>query len=157
MSMQLRCNWLLGLCFLITAGQSLAHEQQTDKSEEFIVNINQAYTAFSRMLEEGKPEALANEFYTSDAKFFPPGGGVVEGRAAIGKMLNSMVEAGVVVEPQAIEVEDYGEHIYEYGIATTYNQEGQALAKERYIAIWKLDDGQWRIHRDFVKGRKIPN
>ncbi|AOE50914.1 YybH family protein [Kangiella sediminilitoris] len=134
---------------------SVAHEKVKDKSEEFKKEINQAYKGFTKFLEEGKPMELANEYYTEDAHFFPPTGGMVEGREAIGQAFKQMIEAGYTIKAEAKDVEDYGHHIYEYGVATTYDKEGKSLGKQRYVVIWKLDDGQWRIHRDFVKGRMM--
>lgn len=146
---------LTSLLFISFVNVGFAHDKVKDKSDEFKLEINKAYKGFTRYLEEGKPIELVEEYYTKDAKFFPPHGGVAEGHEAIGAAFKGMVEAGVIVVPQAIEVEDYGHHIYEYGVATLYNKKGETLAKERYVVIWKLVDGKWRIHRDFVKGRAM--
>jgi|GEM_PF-4415338 len=147
-------TFLFSLIFILTANIS-CHAQTNNSSESLKKTINENYAQLTQFIKDGNPSAIANNFYTKNAKFYPPNGGVAEGREAIGKAFGGLIQAGLIIEPKAEEVERYGEAAYEYGIATLYNKEGKELGKERYIVIWKMEDGQWKMYRDFVKGQKI--
>ncbi len=120
-------------------------------SDELKQTINDHYRQFAQFLNDGKPSQLAETHYTEDAKFYPPNGGVVEGKEGIMKVFEGMVSAGLVIAPEAHEVEVFGDHAYEYGVGIIYKGEEQ-ISQQRYICIWKNIDGQWKIYRDFVKG-----
>jgi ketosteroid isomerase-like protein len=93
--------------------------------------------------------------YTNDAKFYPPNGMMVEGTEGITKAFEGMIDAGLIIEPKAQEVEIFGAHAYEYGIGSVYNREGEKLREERYVCVWKHVEGDWKIYRDLVQGVEI--
>lgn len=147
-------TFLFSLVFILIANIN-CHAQTNNSSEALKKTINENYTQLTQFIKDGNPSAIANNFYTKNAKFYPPNGGVAEGREAIEKAFGGLIQAGLIIEPKAEEVENYGEAVYEYGIATLYNKEGEKLGQERYICIWKNIDGEWKIYRDFVKGKKM--
>lgn len=142
---------ILTLAFIlgITAA---GYSQSNSSSDELKQSINETYTQLTQLLKSGKVDEIARRFYTEDAKFFPPTGGVAEGPEAIGKAFGGLVQAGLVVVPEAQEVESSGDMAYEYGIGTLYNEDGKVVQKERYIVVWKKEGTQWKMYRDFVKG-----
>jgi ketosteroid isomerase-like protein len=147
-------TFLFSIVLFLTANVH-CQAQSNNATEAWEKTINENYALLTQYIKDGDPAAIASNFYTKDAKFFPPTGGVVEGREAIAKAFGGLIQAGLVIAPKAVEVENYGEAIYEYGIATLYNKEGEELGKERYIVIWKMEDGRWKMYRDFVKGQKM--
>lgn len=134
----------------------MEYAQVNNSSEELKETINENYTQFTQFIKENKPGELAENLYTEDTKFYPPNGGMAEGIDGVTKVFEGMINAGLVIEPEAQEVEIFGdEHAYEYGIGTVYNKEGKEIGQERYICIWKNLDGEWKIYRDFVKGQQM--
>lgn len=51
---------------------------------------------------------------------------------------------------------DMGDVAYERGIGHLSNKQGEKLAAEDYMVIWKREDGQWKIYRDIVRGTPPP-
>ena len=128
---------------------------KTNKSEALKKTINESYTQFTQFIKDNKPAELAETIYTKDAKFYPPNGGMVEGIEGVTKAFEGLIGAGLVIEPEAQEVEIFGEHAYEYGIGTVSDKEGKQIRRERYVCIWKNVDGTWKIYRDLVQGIAI--
>jgi ketosteroid isomerase-like protein len=129
--------------------------KKANSSKELKRTINDSYDQFKQYIKDGKPAKLAETLYTKDAKFYPPNGRMVKGTEGITKAFKSTIDAGIVIEPEAREVEIYGSHAYEYGIATVYKRDGKKIRDERYVCIWKNVDGEWKIYRDLVQGIKM--
>jgi ketosteroid isomerase-like protein len=45
-------------------------------------------------------------------------------------------------------VEANGDSAYEVGQYELTDQSGKVLDKGKYVVIWKLDGGRWKLHRD---------
>jgi uncharacterized protein (TIGR02246 family) len=93
--------------------------------------------------------AEVGAMYTEDAIAFPPGSPRVEGREAIGKLWQSVIDSGAKdLQLEALEVGPGPERMaYEVGRVTLATPNGPAEGK--YIVLWKQDqDGTWRLHRD---------
>lgn len=143
--------WILTFMILLTANITTVYAQTND-SEELKKTINDKYKQFTQFITENKPAELATTLYTEDAKFYPPNGIFVQGRKGVTKAFKGMIGAGLVIKPEAQEVEIFGNHAYEYGIGTVYNEDGKEIRKERYVCIWKKVDDDWKIYRDIVQG-----
>ncbi|MDR8394287.1 DUF4440 domain-containing protein [Aliifodinibius sp. S!AR15-10] len=128
---------------------------KTKNSEELKKTINDSYAQLTQFIIDNKPGELAETLYTKDAKFYPPNGGMVEGTEGVTKAFDGLIGAGLIIEPEAQEVEIFGNHAYEYGIGTVSDKEGKEIQQERYVCIWKNIDGQWKIYRDLVQGIPI--
>jgi len=139
---------------LLTANITTANAQSIS-SEELKKTINESYVQFTQYIKDNKPAELAANLYTKDAKFYPPNGVMVEGMEGVTKAFKGLIGAGLVIEPEAQEVEIFGNHAYEYGIGTVYDKEGKKIRQERYVCIWKNVDGNWKIYRDLVQGIPI--
>ena len=140
--------------FLLSVG-IVPNNLQAQSAEELKGTINDHYDQFAQYIKDNAPAKLAETLYTPDAKFYPPNGGLVEGTEGITKAFKGLISAGLVIKPEAHEVEVYGNHAYEYGIGTVYNKDGKKMGQERYVCIWKKVDGEWKIYRDFVKGKNM--
>ena len=124
-------------------------------SQELKSTINNSYAQFTQFIKDNKPAELAEALYTKDAKFYPPNGGMVEGIEGVTKAFEGLIGAGLLIEPEAQEVEIFGNHAYEYGIGTVSDKEGNKIREERYVCIWKNVNGTWKIYRDIVQGIAI--
>lgn len=142
---------ILTFIFLVTANISTVNEQKIS-SDELKTVINEKYIRFAQFIKDRNPEELASSLYTKDAKFYPPNGGMVEGKEGVTKAFEGLINAGLIIEPEAQEVEIFGDHAYEYGIGSVYDRDGQKIREERYVCIWKRVDGEWKIYRDLVQG-----
>ena len=103
---------------------------------------------FEEAFNAGKGSEVG-AFYTEDAIAFPPGSPRVEGREAIGKLWQSVIDSGAKnLELEALEIGPGPEKTaYEVGRVKLATSGGPAEGK--YIVIWKQgDDGVWRLHRD---------
>jgi len=140
---------------ILLTGNILNGNGQEINSEELKDTINESYNQFTQYIKDNKPGELASTLYTKDAIFYPPNGGMVEGTDGVTKAFQGLIGAGLVIEPEAQEVEIFGNHAYEYGIGTVSDQEGNKIRQERYVCIWKNIDGTWKIYRDIVQGIAI--
>lgn len=145
---------ILTIIFLLFTGIATVYAQ-VNSSEELKQTINDKYDQFTQYIKDNKPGELAEVLYTKDAKFYPPNGGMVEGTEGVTKAFTGLIDAGLVIEPEAQEVEIFGNNAYEYGIGTVYNTEGKKIREERYVCIWKNIYGDWKIYRDLVQGVKM--
>ncbi|HKL19751.1 MAG TPA: nuclear transport factor 2 family protein [Halalkalibaculum sp.] len=145
---------ILTITFLLFANITTVYAQ-ANNLEELKQTINDNYDQFTQFIKDNNPGELAETLYTKDAKFYPPNGGIVEGTEGVTKAFKGLIGAGLVIEPEAQEVEIFGNHAYEYGIGTVYNKEGKKIRRERYVCIWKNIDGDWKIYRDLVQGVQI--
>jgi ketosteroid isomerase-like protein len=128
---------------------------QTNNPDELKNTINENYENFTQFIEDKEPAKLAETLYTEDAKFYTPNGMKAEGTEDITNAFKGMIGAGLIIEPEAQEVEIFGKHAYEYGIGSVYNREGKKIREERYVCIWKNLNNEWKIYRDIVQGVEL--
>jgi hypothetical protein len=74
---------------------------------------------------------------------------IVSGREAIERLWQSFLEAGVKgMTLTTLEVEAAGHTAYEVGTYMVTGDGGNPLDNGKYLVVWKLDGGQWKLHRD---------
>jgi ketosteroid isomerase-like protein len=109
--------------------------------------IEEANKAFMAFVAAGDSVGLANA-YTIDAKFMGAGGPSVEGRADIQTAMSNIVQAGITrVDIRLENVYGTEELIAEEGELTLFVGD-DSVAVEKYIVLWKKEDGQWKLFRD---------
>lgn len=140
---------ILLLFFFPGSGMVLA--QSSESNTNVRTAIEEAYDSFSKHLREGNANAIVENYYTSDAKFYPPQGGVATGKEEIENTLNGIISSGVTVELEIRELEVFGNMAYEYGVAHIFNEQGDRVDQNEYVVLWKKDRGDWKIYRDFIK------
>ena len=112
------------------------------------VQIEAANDALAAAIAAGDAEA-AGAAYTMDGQALPPGGTVITGPAAIGAMWKSVRESGIAgAELNTLEVFEHGDTATEVGSFALSNEEGAVVATGKYVVLWKLEDGAWKLHRD---------
>jgi uncharacterized protein (TIGR02246 family) len=110
-------------------------------------NIEHQNAAFQKAFETSDSVGLANLF-ASDAKMMMPGSPSVVGRAAIGSMVAKFMKMNVKREAKTIDVWGNGDLLAEEGTASLFDQKGVELDHAKYLVIWKMEDGQWKLFRD---------
>ncbi len=141
---------ILGIFLFIVPLEGNAQKDSENKNAR--AAIEEAYINFGRLMQEGNSKELVDTYYTEDAKFFLPDGGIATGRDEINQFFEGIAGAQLRVDLEIKELETCGNMAYEYGVATISNAQGDQLDQNQYMVIWKKDKGNWKIYRDFVKG-----
>ena len=109
--------------------------------------IEAANKNFMDLVAKGDSIGLANA-YTADAKFMNAGAPAVVGRANIQKAMSEIVKSGITkVDLRLKDVFGTEDLIAEEGELTLYVK-NNAVAEEKYIVLWKKEDGKWKLFRD---------
>ena len=86
--------------------------------------------------------------YTEEAQALPPNGDIAAGREAIQTMWQGFLDLGLTgVTIETVELASSGDIGYEVGQFTILAGD-QVVDEGKYIVIWKLEEGQWKLHRD---------
>ena len=139
-------NAVVALCtfFVLILGVTSAHAQD-GKTRAGIEAANQALIA---ALARGDAAAVAAA-YTPEAQMFPANSDVVSGRAAIEKLWQEWITAGIRnLTLEAVEVEGFGDTAIEVGKYAMPGNDGKLLDEGKYVVIWKRHQGDWKLHRD---------
>ena len=145
---------LLMLCGLVFGFQS-CNEKPKEKEQTVPVfnlimdkaEIKAANKNFMELVSVGNSIGLANA-YTIDAKFMSPGKPSVVGRANIQTAMSNMILSGIT----GVDLKLENIYITENLIA----EEGElilfagdnAVAVEKYMVLWKKEDGKRKLFRD---------
>jgi ketosteroid isomerase-like protein len=109
--------------------------------------IEEANRNFMDLVAKGDSVGLANS-YTTDAKFMSAGAPAVVGRANIQRAMSEIIKSGITkVDLRLKEVFGTEDLIAEEGELTLYVK-NDAVAEEKYIVLWKKEDGKWKLFRD---------
>lgn len=91
--------------------------------------------------------AYLNNSFTKDAKVFPPNSDVVIGRPAISQLNSDWVNYGIY-EFKEESSSFYGNEDFLIDEGTYYLRYGEenTIDNGKYINIWKMEDGEWKIY-----------
>lgn len=113
-----------------------------NRNQEFMLRYN-----------SGNAEGVSRLF-TVDGEVFPPNADSVTGRDAIKKYWQAVMEMGIEkIQLNTAEVEQYGNTAIEVGNAILMNENEDILGRSKYIVIWKLKGGEWKLQRDIFNRR----
>ena len=145
---------LLMLCGLVFRFQS-CNEKPKEKEQTVPVfnlitdkaEIKAAKKNFMALVAAGDSIGLANAF-TINAKFMSPGAPSVVGRANIQTAISNMIISGITGVDLKLE-NIYGTEnlIAEEGKLTIFAGDNP-VAVEKYMVLWKKEDGKWKLFRD---------
>jgi ketosteroid isomerase-like protein len=103
---------------------------------------------FTAALKKGDAAAIAN-MYSADAIAMPPNEEIAQGRAAIQKLWQGAIDAGIRdLSFEVLEVEKKGDWLYEVGKYVLKGADGKQMDHGKYLVVWKREGGQWKLHRD---------
>ena len=112
-------------------------------------NIEAANAKWMEFFNKGDFDGLAS-LYTVDATAFPPGSGMVKGRAAIGAMWKSMADQVSDPEVTAIDVKRLGPSAARE-IGTFSMKTKGPTPKEisgKYVVVWERVGRNWKLATD---------
>ncbi|HEV8271222.1 MAG TPA: nuclear transport factor 2 family protein [Chitinophagaceae bacterium] len=119
--------------------------------------IDSTNAVFGSMISKGDSVGLAS-LYTSDAKFMTPNMPTASGRngvqSAFAGLFAAMGTPGLTLT--ANEVWGTEELVTEVGSYTMTDKTGKEIDKGKYIDLWKMEDGKWKIHRDIFNSDNPP-
>jgi uncharacterized protein (TIGR02246 family) len=132
----------LVLTFIVLAG--LAAPAVAQKAE--IEAANDKWVAF---FNKGDFDGVAS-LYTADATAFPPGSGMVKGRAAIGAMWKGMAEQMTDPKVTTMDVKRLGpaaaREIGTFSLKTKSSPPKEVTGK--YVVIWQKVGRDWKLATD---------
>jgi ketosteroid isomerase-like protein len=119
--------------------------------------IDSTNAVFGSMVSKGDSVGLAS-LYTSDAKFMMPNSPTASGRGAIQSAFAGLFAAigtpGLTLT--ANDVWGTEELLTEVGSYTMTDKTGKEIDKGKYIDLWKMEDGKWKLHRDIFNSDLPP-
>jgi uncharacterized protein (TIGR02246 family) len=132
----------LVLTFIVLAG--LAAPAVAQKAE--IEAANDKWVAF---FNKGDFDGVAS-LYTADATAFPPGSGMVKGRAAIGAMWKGMAEQMTDPKVTTMDVKRLGpaaaREIGAFSLKTKATTPKEVTGK--YVVVWEKVGRDWKLATD---------
>lgn len=110
--------------------------------------VLEANKVFMDRYRRGEAARMA-ELYTEDGQVLPPNADFVTGRTEIQALWQGLMDMGIKeVNLETGEVEARDDTAYEVSTYKLLDANGQTLDRGKYIVIWKLEDGDWMLHRD---------
>ncbi len=104
-----------------------------------------------------KDAAGVAKLYTKAGQLLPPGHEAVAGRPDIQAFWQAAMDAGLAqVQLETIEVEVCRQTAIELGKYMLVTSSDQNADTGKYVVIWKLEGGAWRLHRDIWNSSKSP-
>ena len=111
-------------------------------------SIEDANAAFGDLVSKSDSVGLAG-LYTSDAKMLGANMPAVSGKAGIQNAFHEMLGMGIAgAKLTTVEVWGNETMISEEGTYTLSDKSGKELDKGKYIVLWKMEDGKWKLFRD---------
>jgi len=119
--------------------------------------IDATNAAFGTLVGKTDSAGLA-ALYTSDAKFMVPNMPAFSGRANIQSAFSGMfAETGPIdLKLTSNEVSGNEEMVNEVGSYSMTDKKGKEIDKGKYIVLWKMEDGKWKLHRDIFNSDMPP-
>jgi uncharacterized protein (TIGR02246 family) len=88
-------------------------------------------------------------FYTAGGQLLPANSGVIEGHSDIEEFWAGAMAMGIKsARLTTVELDVLGETAIEIGQYSLSGEGGTALDQGKYLVVWKIDDGAWKLHRD---------
>jgi len=148
---------ILSITFLIacnskTAGESSNTAAETKSTFDLATAkkaIDSTNEVFGAMVSKGDSVGLAS-LYTSDAKFMAEHMPTASGRAAVQTAFAGLFAAMGTpgLKLTSVEVTGNADQVSEVGTYSMTDKTGKEIDKGKYIVLWKMEDGKWKLHRD---------
>ena len=127
--------------------------QSTAEVHEAIAAVIEKFMA---AYNQGDAAGLA-ALYTENGQLLPTNSDLISGKLAIQKFWQARINPVVSsVNLESVEIEVHDETAIEVGVYSVQGKENQVLDRGKYIAIWKLEKGQWKLHRDMMNSSLPP-
>ena len=115
---------------------------------DITARIKESNKVFMDAVINSDTNTLTN-LYTIDAKLFPSNSNVIDGQASIGQFWMATLKMGikkVLFDTEKVQI--FRNIAIEEGKYTLFVEEDQVVDQGKYLAIWKNEDGKWKVFRD---------
>lgn len=142
-SRQVQLIFVLLLALLL--GTGFMHGKSLEKDRDLVEERNQIFMETYKNMD---PAGMA-ELYTADAKLLPPNSETVEGSENLVSFWQAIMDTGISeITLYTGEVERYGKALVEVSSAELRGEDGALIDKSKYMVIWKLERGTWKMYLD---------
>ena len=118
--------------------------------------IEAADAQFSAAVAKGDGAGLA-ALYAADGQVMPAGSEPIKGREAIQKFWQRAIDSGIAAAAfKTLEVFGRGPTATEVGQYELRDAAGKVLDHGKYIVVWRLESGNWRLVRDMFSTNTAP-
>ena len=112
--------------------------------------ITRTNELFSEAFKRGDAEGVAN-LYTEVGQLGPSNSNFLAGRSAIQGFIQGMMDSGIQsIQLITNELEEFEDTAIEIGRFVLKNGDDQIADEGKFIVIWKLESGIWKLHRDII-------
>ena len=118
--------------------------------------IDSTNTVFFDRVAKGDSAGLAS-MYTTDGKMMAPNAPTATGRGQIQTAFSGMFAAygSIQVTPTITGLWGTEDLVAEEG-TFVMKKDGKEIDKGKYMALWKMEDGQWKLFRDMFSSDNPP-
>jgi uncharacterized protein (TIGR02246 family) len=110
--------------------------------------IKAADAAWSAAFAGGDAKAVA-AIYTANGQVLAAGSEPVTGTADITKLIQALLDEGAAtIELTTLEIFGQGHYATEVGRYLIKDKAGKAVDHGKYVELWRLEGGAWKLHRD---------
>lgn len=111
-------------------------------------DIHQAIRNVELTFARGNASQLA-DLYTDKGMLLPTESSIIQGKRDIAAYWQQGMDMGISsVKLDVVELEQHGDTIIELSNFIMRSADDQLIDQGKGIAIWKLENGTWKIHRD---------
>ena len=111
-------------------------------------SIDEANQSLSDSLKKGDSTGFAG-LYCSDAKVMAPEGPAASGKDAIKSMIGGFIQMGLTnLTIKASDIWGSEALVGEEGTFVLADKDGKEVDHGKYIVLWKMEDGKWKLFRD---------
>ena len=149
-------------CSSNTAEESGTNKATEERAKSFDLAavkkvIDSTNAVFGTLISKGDSVGLA-ALYTSDAKFMAEHMPTASGRAAVQSTFAGLFAAMGTpgLKLTATEVSGTEDQVSEVGTYSMTDKSGKETDKGKYIVLWKMEDGKWKLHRDIFNSDLPP-
>ena len=112
--------------------------------------ITRTNELFSEAFKRGDAEGVAN-LYTEAGQLGPANSDFLTGRSAIQGFIQGMIDSGIQsIQLITNELEEFEDTAIEIGRFVLKTGDNQIADEGKFIVIWKLESGNWKLHRDII-------
>ena len=134
----------VGNQFDTSAARSAMGGANLDAARREIATSNQLW---GQAMVQGDSATLVGLYHT-EARIYPPNAAMMGSRSDIGRMASSMRGSGLQnATLTTTDVIGAGDLVIETGTFEMRNA-SQVVDRGKYMAVWKQDNGRWRLYRD---------
>ena len=141
------------------SGTNISAEKETKSTFDLAAArkaIDSTNAVFAGLVSKGDSAGLA-AMYATDAKMMGANIPAASGRKAIQSAFAGLFAAlgQLDLTPTAVDLWGNNDMVIEEG---TYamSQKGKEIDKGKYIVIWKMEDGKWKLFRDIFNSDLPP-